>query len=142
MQKPEQQKPADHHHTHAHPHTPTSTEESSRMWLYGGLVILLVALIYTGVLFMRSRGQSATSSAAGADVTQMQFDPANDSIGVSTGPVAARVVVREFADFQCPACGGFEPVLEQMRKDYVDSGKVRFVFFDYPLDQHKNAMEA
>ncbi len=130
------QNPADKHHT---PHTP-GDEGSSRMWLYGGIALLIVALIYTAVLFMRPR---ATDAVAGpADMAPVTFDPANDHFGVARGPAEAKVVVREFADYQCPACGGFEPILAQMRKEYVDTGKVRFVFFDFPLDIHKNAVVA
>lgn len=130
------QNPADKHHT---PHTP-GDEGSSRMWLYGGIALLVIALIYSVGIFMRSRSNAGSTSVS--DMAPVNFDPANDQFGVAIGPADAKVVVREFADYQCPACGGFEPVLAQMRKDYVDTGKVRFVFFDFPLDIHKNALVA
>jgi protein-disulfide isomerase len=142
MHTPHDHKPGEHHHhphdPHHHPHTP-GDEGSSRMWLYSGLALLIIALVFVGMRVMRARSQTKSLV---ADLVQMQFDPGNDSIGVAAGPKDAKVVVREFADFQCPACGGFERVLEQMRKDYVDTGKVRFVFFDMPLEQHKNASAA
>ena len=129
-----------HDDKHHHPHTP-GDEGSSRMWVYGGIALLIVALVYSGVLFMRGRSNSASSGPL--TMSPANFDPANDVIGMSMGPADAKVVVREFADYQCPACGGFEPVLEQMRKDYVDTGKVRFIFFDFPLeDIHKNSLVA
>ncbi|HBC33835.1 MAG TPA: disulfide bond formation protein DsbA, partial [Marinobacter adhaerens] len=52
------------------------------------------------------------------------------------------VVVREFADYQCPACGSFSSASKQLKEEYVDAGKVRFVYFDLPLQQHQNAMPA
>jgi len=120
--------------------------DRSRYWLYGGIALLIVAIVYTGILFIRARAgaaeQSAETEAAAANAPQVQFVPAEDVVGVSMGQADAPVVLREFADYQCPACAAFEPVLEKMRKEYVDTGMVRFVFFDYPLDIHKNAMLA
>ncbi len=120
--------------------------DRSRYWLYGGVALLTVAIVYTGILIVRARAgaaeQSAETEAAAANAPQVQFVPEEDVVGVSLGQADAPVVVREFADYQCPACSAFEPVLEKMRKDYVDTGMVRFVFFDYPLDIHKNAMMA
>lgn len=120
--------------------------DRSRYWLYGGVALLIAAIVYSGILIIRARAgaaqQSADAEAAAANAPQVQFAPAEDAIGVSMGQADAPVVVREFADYQCPACGAFEPALEKMRKEYVDTGMVRFVFFDYPLDIHKNAMLA
>jgi protein-disulfide isomerase len=125
---------------------PARAADNSRYWLYGGIALLVVAVAYTGVLIVRARSsaaeQSAAEDAAAANAHLVQFVPAEDVVGESMGPADAPVVVREFADYQCPACGAFEPTLEKMRKDYVDTGMVRFVFFDYPLDIHKNAMLA
>ena len=49
----------------------------------------------------------------------------------SQGPASAKVVVIEFGDFECPYCGEEEAVVEQMLNDY--SGRIRFVFKEYPL---------
>ena len=54
----------------------------------------------------------------------------------------APVVVREFADYQCPACARFSEASQRLKEEYVDTGKVRFVYFDLPLQQHQNAMPA
>jgi protein-disulfide isomerase len=59
------------------------------------------------------------------------------------GKADAPVTVVEYADFQCPACGVFATTMEAgIVKDYVDTGKVRFVFHDFPLPQHANAIAA
>lgn len=44
----------------------------------------------------------------------------------------AKVTVVEFADFQCPYCGKFqETVYAQLKKDYIDTGKVLFAYQDF-----------
>ena len=49
----------------------------------------------------------------------------------------------EFSDFQCPFCRTFwSGVLPQIKKEYIDTGKVRFVYRDYPLSFHPAAQPA
>jgi len=56
------------------------------------------------------------------------------------GPAEAKVVVREYADFQCPACAATYPVLDDILEEYGD--QVQFVYNDFPLPQHANAVDA
>lgn len=50
------------------------------------------------------------------------------------------VVVVEFMDFECEACGAFYPLVEQLRKDYA--GEVTFVARYFPLPGHSNGEPA
>lgn len=107
-------------------------------WRHLGLAAFLV--LAAGIAWFAFQ-QRRTSEAETPPL--VRFVPASDALGLSVGSPDAPVVLREFADFECPACGGFEPVLGYMRKQYVDAGKVRFVFFDYPLtDLHPHALLA
>ena len=55
----------------------------------------------------------------------------------------APLTIVEFSDFECPYCKRFhEQVLPQLKKDYVDTGLVRFVHKDLPLPFHQNAAPA
>lgn len=60
------------------------------------------------------------------------------------GSKDAKVTVVEFTDYQCPFCGrNFQQTFPQIIKNYVDTGKVRYVLHDYPLIQlHPNAFNA
>lgn len=58
----------------------------------------------------------------------------------SKGNADAAVVLTEYSDFQCPACGAFEPVLEQTLAKYGD--KIRFEYKHYPLPIHQFAVQA
>ena len=56
----------------------------------------------------------------------------------------AKITVIEFSDFQCPFCEKFATnTFSQLKTEYVDSGKVKFVYRDFPLDRiHPNARGA
>lgn len=54
----------------------------------------------------------------------------------SMGSPSAKVTIIEFGDYQCPACRAFWRDTEpQIKKAYIDTGKVRLVYRDFPLEQ-------
>lgn len=60
------------------------------------------------------------------------------------GEVSASVTLVEFSDFQCPACEQFFTMTQpQIKKDYVETGKVKYYFKNFPLTNiHPNATPA
>lgn len=62
----------------------------------------------------------------------------------SKGRPDAPVTVYEMADFQCPACRQFAvQVLPTLEREFIETGKVRWVFINLPLTSiHPNAMAA
>ncbi len=55
----------------------------------------------------------------------------------------ASLLLIEFSDYQCPFCKRFfDESMSKIKQDYIDTGKIRHVFRDYPLPIHKNAFEA
>jgi protein-disulfide isomerase len=58
----------------------------------------------------------------------------------SKGAPSARVVIAEWADFECPACAATRPVLDDLIKEYPND--VRLVFKHFPLSMHPNAEKA
>lgn len=54
----------------------------------------------------------------------------------SLGKADAPVVMIEYASATCPHCAEFhEKLLPQIKAEYIDTGKVRFIFREFPLDQ-------
>ena len=70
-------------------------------------------------------------------------DFAEESVS-SRGDPDAPVVIVEFSDYQCPFCRRhFLETMPKLIEDYIDTGKVRYVFKDFPLTNiHPQAVEA
>jgi protein-disulfide isomerase len=60
------------------------------------------------------------------------------------GRADAPVTIVEFSDYECPFCQRFfSTTLPALKKEYIETGKVRYVFRDYPIDQlHPQARKA
>jgi protein-disulfide isomerase len=59
------------------------------------------------------------------------------------GSKDAPITMVEFTDYQCPFCQRFHSlVFGELKKNYIDTGKVRFYSHDLPLEMHANAMRA
>lgn len=53
-----------------------------------------------------------------------------------SGDQNAKVTLVEFSDYQCPFCGRhFTQTEGQIKKEYIDTGKVKFYYRDFPLSQ-------
>jgi protein-disulfide isomerase len=65
-----------------------------------------------------------------ADVAKPQSLP-----DMGLGPANATVTITEYASMTCPHCANFsETVFPKIKSEYIDSGKVRYVFREFPLD--------
>ena len=54
---------------------------------------------------------------------------------MALGPAKAAVTIIEFASMSCPHCAAFEQnVFPMLRSKYIDRGRLRFVFREFPLD--------
>ena len=54
---------------------------------------------------------------------------------MALGPANASVTITEYASMTCPHCAAFtETVFPKIKSAFIDSGKIRFVFREFPLD--------
>lgn len=82
--------------------------------------------------------------------TQVAPVPASDKVQMklasgwySMGRDDAPVTVVEFIDYQCPFCRKYHTEsFAELKKNYIDTGKVRFISRDFPLDFHPYAQKA
>ena len=73
------------------------------------------------------------------DKVSMPFTPGGFSVGKDDAPL----VLVEYTDYQCPFCQRFHnDTFAQIKANYIDTGKIRFVSRDFPLSFHENAMRS
>jgi protein-disulfide isomerase len=73
------------------------------------------------------------------DKVSMPFTPGGFSVGKEDAPL----VLVEYTDYQCPFCQRFHnDTFAQIKSNYIDTGKVRFMSRDFPLSFHENAMRS
>jgi len=54
---------------------------------------------------------------------------------MALGPKDAAVTITEYASMTCPHCAAFnEQVFPKIKTEYIDTGKVRYIFREFPLD--------
>jgi protein-disulfide isomerase len=59
------------------------------------------------------------------------------------GKKNAPITMIEFSDFQCPFCRSFwRDTLPLIKSEFIDTGKLKFVYRDFPLSFHEGAMPA
>lgn len=105
---------------------------------YLGLAVVVLAGI-VALLALR-RGGNQADSARPISMAEINA-PADSGAGVSEGPANAPVHFVEFADYTCPHCAEFTRLTGRaLRQNYVQTGKVRWTLYDFPLSQNTNAI--
>lgn len=119
----------------------TQTDMKKFYYLFGAVAVIGVGVVGYNV------GSSVLSSAATAPI-ELSLDSDEELValaqGVTLGDEDASVTVVEFGDYQCPGCAAFAmSVKPQLEGTLVASGRVKFVFYDFPLVSiHPNAFLA
>ena len=71
------------------------------------------------------------ASSFAQDLTGLNDPPAFGEM--TLGPDTAKVTVIEYASATCPHCAAFHnETFGALKKEYIDTGKIRFVFREYP----------
>ena len=119
------------------------------------IALALIAVAGVGIIIWSQNGASPVASSSNEAVKTVSYTTQGQAQTVTLTKIAgdafagsrfvlgmadAPVTVVEFADYQCPACGDFATTTAaQFKSEFVDSGKVKLAFRDFPLSQHKNA---
>ena len=128
--------------------TPKAKKSKTGIWIFISVVlaIALIAAIITGGF--RGGDKEPTTGQAVGDGTvpgagqAIPAPPGIDDDAVK-GEENAPVTIIEFSDFQCPFCARFfEDTLPNIEGNYIEEGKVRLVYRDFPLNIHPGAQKA
>ncbi|MBM3232671.1 DsbA family protein [Candidatus Pacearchaeota archaeon] len=121
----------------------TITIKKEALWKYSTFVLAALLIVMSFMYF--NKGISTTGSVmADGKLPGSDAPPVYAQATVDDDPVVgskdAKVTIIEFSDYQCPFCRKFwTETYQQLKKDYVDTGKVKLVFRDYPLPFHASA---
>jgi protein-disulfide isomerase len=116
--------------------TPASPTLTRRHMLLGAAAIAaILAAARAGLSLWSPIDTAAAQTSAGGDVSMADLlvpGPLGDEI---QGQADAPVTIVEYASMTCPHCSHFhETTYPEMKKKYIDTGKVRFIFREFPLD--------
>lgn len=101
-------------------------------------IILSIGVITTLILVGAAVFLGKTTTQANDKPVDPQTLVRADSHKIATD--TAKITLVEFGDFECPACGATYPTVSKILNDY--KGKINFVFRNFPLTGHKNAVPA
>ncbi|MCH7492507.1 DsbA family protein [Patescibacteria group bacterium] len=102
------------------------------MWVF--ILLLLGGIVYALTLLA---GSDSSSDSASQPIS-VDVVSATDHV---KGSPEAKVVLIEYSDFQCPACGSIYPTVKQLAEEFSDTAQI--VYRHYPLRQiHSNAQLA
>jgi protein-disulfide isomerase len=118
------------------------------------IIILVVLGLALGSAWYLTRTTPATptvvgqppSASPGSQASPVPEPVANAGVpgaepAHTLGPASAPVHIEEFGDFECPPCGLFHPILDQMRGEFGD--KLHITFREFPLvPTHQHALAA
>jgi protein-disulfide isomerase len=140
------------HESHSHKKKDETVKfEISKVRLWQGLTVILAI----AVVFMWFNGGSGgqaqvplpTQAAPGPSPSAAPQPAGRQVIDLDDDPVLgdpnAPVTIVSFEDYQCPFCGrAFQQTFPQLKSEYVDTGKAKIVFRDFPLSFHPEAQPA
>ncbi|MBI5400616.1 MAG: thioredoxin domain-containing protein [Candidatus Yonathbacteria bacterium] len=107
------------------------TQKRMIVWFSVALVVVIAGI---------GAWQVATGPKAELPRKDGTMSLALDQTDHTKGSKTPKVTFVEYSDFQCPACGAYYPMLEEMFAEYKD--RISFTYRHFPLPQHKNALPA
>ncbi|MBT4376929.1 DsbA family protein [archaeon] len=104
------------------------------------LVIALILVIFAGGT--KSNSETIKDMAKNGAKPSVNMNALIDDDSIKGNPDAPVTIV-EFSDYECPFCERFySQTFGQIKSEYIDTGKVNFVYRDFPLGFHTNAQKA
>ena len=87
--------------------------------------------------FLAAGALALCMTTAFAETTAPAAPPAAEVVDYGLGPLDAKVTLVEYASFTCPHCAHFHAdVYPKLKADYIDTGKIRFVYREVYFDRY------
>lgn len=111
-------------------------EKKEKLKKYGIWAGIILACVLGLGLLVKLAGNTGTSSTQEPQV--VNNIPKTSENDVISGDKNAKVTIVEYADFQCPTCARYNPILKQVLEE--NQGRVKIIYRYFPLSGiHKNA---
>lgn len=121
--------------------------------LIGSFIIAIAILINGGIIKFKGTKTSTPTQAAQLPSQPTQQAPQAAAPTQPSGPVKvdladapvlgnkdAPVTLIEFSDYECPFCKrSYDQLLPDLKKNYIETGKMKLVYRNLPLPFHQNA---
>ncbi|PIN89940.1 disulfide bond formation protein DsbA [Candidatus Pacearchaeota archaeon CG10_big_fil_rev_8_21_14_0_10_34_76] len=121
----------------------TITIRKDALWKYSTLLLLAV-LVIGAIFFFTGNDGGLRENTGENNAPTLPTQPSRVEVSADDDPVLgeenAPVEIIEFSDYQCPFCRKFwTETFPLLKSEYIDTGKVRFVYRDFPLDSIHSA---
>ncbi|MGM5483393.1 MAG: DsbA family protein [Nanobdellota archaeon] len=118
------------------------SKENNKFWK-GIAVVLFIIIILIGLSFIPKQKEEVIEQNINNNnnnAINMEALIENDDV---KGDKNAPVTIIEWSDYECPFCARFySQTLSMIEKKYIDTGKAKLVFRDFPLPFHNNAQKS
>jgi protein-disulfide isomerase len=129
------------------PRQPVSVRPSQGRLVH--LVLPLISLLAVALLWLRMDGEirqlKDNQRRLVQEIASLKQTATIDISGApALGPDDAVVTLVEFSDYECPFCiRHFQQTMPQIQANFINTGRIRYVFRDYPIDElHPQAIRA
>jgi len=100
------------------------------------VIYTLVFIALVGMLFVITKMEQSNKNTVFQDPPPITNQP---TLGEETAPVT----VVEFGDYKCPSCKAWgETLFPQLKKDYIDTGKVKFAYVNVLFHGEESTLAA
>lgn len=128
-------------------------ENNNKSQNFLAVSILIAAVLISGSIFYNKNSGSGANNQVKNNLADIKNNIANTNLeevlkikpdfDVVLGDPNAPVTIIEYSDYECPFCEMFFSQTESLiRKDFIETGKAKMIYRDFPLEFHQYAMPA
>jgi len=96
-------------------------------------------MLVLGILVLGGAGFAMVALVSSSDSDLLLSSEVSETDRVK-GAQSSQIILVEYSDFQCPACGAYYPLIKRLSEEFSD--QIQIVYRHFPLPQHPQARPA